>query len=95
MFSPQEFIPSTFKFEGCNVYMKGAYHQPFVMQESFLQSFKSLEPELCITAAYGNILPTKFLRIPSLGKSKACLSEVLFCICCFVTFYAVLHEMEL
>ncbi|GFP78822.1 methionyl-tRNA formyltransferase [Phtheirospermum japonicum] len=36
-------------------------------EESFLSSLKALEPELCITAAYGNILPTKFLRIPSMG----------------------------
>ncbi|KAL3813303.1 hypothetical protein ACJIZ3_014571 [Penstemon smallii] len=36
-------------------------------EESFLSSFKALEPELCITAAYGNILPTKFLKIPSMG----------------------------
>ncbi|XP_042026084.1 methionyl-tRNA formyltransferase-like isoform X1 [Salvia splendens] len=36
-------------------------------EESFLSSFKALEPELCITAAYGNILPTKFLNIPSMG----------------------------
>ncbi|KAH6784666.1 formyltransferase [Perilla frutescens var. hirtella] len=36
-------------------------------EESFLCSFKALEPELCITAAYGNILPTKFLKIPSMG----------------------------
>ncbi|XP_051141512.1 uncharacterized protein LOC127258628 [Andrographis paniculata] len=36
-------------------------------EESFISSFKALEPELCITAAYGNILPTKFLKIPSLG----------------------------
>lgn len=40
------------------------------MQESFLSSFKALEPELCITAAYGNILPTKFLKIPSVGESN-------------------------
>ncbi|KAI3462589.1 hypothetical protein Pfo_019252 [Paulownia fortunei] len=36
-------------------------------EESFLSSFKALEPELCITAAYGNILPTKFLEIPTMG----------------------------
>ncbi|KAL3525507.1 hypothetical protein ACH5RR_013879 [Cinchona calisaya] len=36
-------------------------------EESFLGNFKSLEPELCVTAAYGNILPSKFLKIPSLG----------------------------
>ncbi|KAG5623688.1 hypothetical protein H5410_008906 [Solanum commersonii] len=34
-------------------------------EEAFLFNFKSLEPELCVTAAYGNILPTKFLNIPS------------------------------
>ncbi|KAL6587837.1 hypothetical protein OROMI_000815 [Orobanche minor] len=36
-------------------------------EESFLTSLEALEPELCITAAYGNILPTKFLKIPSMG----------------------------
>ncbi|XP_076920328.1 uncharacterized protein LOC143581421 [Bidens hawaiensis] len=36
-------------------------------EEAFLSDFSALEPELCITAAYGNILPTKFLKIPSLG----------------------------
>ncbi|KAI5684349.1 hypothetical protein M9H77_05577 [Catharanthus roseus] len=36
-------------------------------EESFLSNFKSLEPELCITAAYGNILPSRFLKIPSMG----------------------------
>ncbi|XAR71397.1 Methionyl-tRNA formyltransferase [Bertholletia excelsa] len=36
-------------------------------EETFLSSFRELQPELCITAAYGNILPTKFLKIPPLG----------------------------
>ncbi|CAH9094661.1 unnamed protein product [Cuscuta epithymum] len=36
-------------------------------EEPFLSNFKALEPELCVTAAYGNILPTKFLNIPSKG----------------------------
>ncbi|KAK6798227.1 hypothetical protein RDI58_005929 [Solanum bulbocastanum] len=36
-------------------------------EEAFLFNFKSLEPVLCVTAAYGNILPTKFLNIPSKG----------------------------
>ncbi|XP_038996518.1 LOW QUALITY PROTEIN: methionyl-tRNA formyltransferase-like [Hibiscus syriacus] len=36
-------------------------------EETFLSSLRDLQPELCITAAYGNILPTKFLNIPSLG----------------------------
>ncbi|OMO73409.1 hypothetical protein COLO4_27119 [Corchorus olitorius] len=36
-------------------------------EEAFLSSLRALQPELCVTAAYGNILPTKFLNIPSLG----------------------------
>lgn len=51
-------------------YTKEIYLLPYSMQESFLYSFKSLEPDLCITAAYGNILPSRFLKIPSMGKSK-------------------------
>uniref|UniRef100_A0A1D1XUR6 Methionyl-tRNA formyltransferase, mitochondrial n=1 Tax=Anthurium amnicola TaxID=1678845 RepID=A0A1D1XUR6_9ARAE len=36
-------------------------------EESFLVDFKALIPELCVTAAYGNILPSKFLEIPQCG----------------------------
>ncbi|KAK8546599.1 hypothetical protein V6N12_027375 [Hibiscus sabdariffa] len=36
-------------------------------EETFLSSLRALQPEVCITAAYGNILPTKFLNIPTLG----------------------------
>lgn len=36
-------------------------------EETFLSNLRALEPELCITAAYGNILPNKFLKIPPLG----------------------------
>ncbi|XP_065848673.1 uncharacterized protein [Euphorbia lathyris] len=36
-------------------------------EDAFLCSLKALQPELCITAAYGNILPTKFLNIPPMG----------------------------
>ncbi|XP_008457093.1 uncharacterized protein LOC103496854 isoform X3 [Cucumis melo] len=35
--------------------------------DTFLSTLKALQPELCITAAYGNILPTEFLNIPALG----------------------------
>ncbi|KAK3012567.1 hypothetical protein RJ639_009716 [Escallonia herrerae] len=35
-------------------------------EEAFLSELRSLEPELCITAFYGNILPSKFLKIPPL-----------------------------
>ncbi|KAJ7971269.1 methionyl-tRNA formyltransferase-like [Quillaja saponaria] len=33
----------------------------------FLSNLKALQPELCITAACGNILPSKFLNILPLG----------------------------
>nr|AKF43279.1 protein pigment defective 194 [Hypseocharis bilobata] len=36
-------------------------------EEAFLSNLRDLQPELCVTAAYGNILPTKFLKIPLLG----------------------------
>lgn len=36
-------------------------------EEGFLSDLKALNPDLCVTAAYGNILPTKFLEIPSHG----------------------------
>ncbi|CAM0882176.1 unnamed protein product [Alopecurus aequalis] len=35
--------------------------------ESFLSDLKEVRPELCITAAYGNILPQSFLDIPPCG----------------------------
>ncbi|XP_020999567.1 uncharacterized protein LOC107489875 [Arachis duranensis] len=38
-----------------------------LIQDAFLSNLKALQPELCVTAAYGNILPTKFLDIPALG----------------------------
>ncbi|RRT70589.1 hypothetical protein BHE74_00036502 [Ensete ventricosum] len=38
------------------------------MQETFLSDLRALNPELCVTAAYGNILPNKFLEIPPCGK---------------------------
>lgn len=33
----------------------------------FLEKLESLQPDLCITAAYGNFLPSKFLSIPKFG----------------------------
>ncbi|KAJ8759412.1 hypothetical protein K2173_006932 [Erythroxylum novogranatense] len=36
-------------------------------EDSFLSSLRALQPELCVTAAYGNILPTKFLNVPPRG----------------------------
>ena len=37
------------------------------LKEWLLANLRELEPELCITAAYGNILSTKFLNIPKQG----------------------------
>lgn len=34
---------------------------------TFLEDLKLLEPDLCITAAYGNYLPKSFLEIPKFG----------------------------
>jgi hypothetical protein len=39
------------------------------LQESFLSDLKEVKPDVCITAAYGNILPRKFLDIPPCGTS--------------------------
>ncbi|KAL9343927.1 hypothetical protein Peur_064358 [Populus x canadensis] len=36
-------------------------------EDTFLSTLRALQPELCITAAYGNILPNKFLNIPPMG----------------------------
>ncbi|XP_043701599.1 methionyl-tRNA formyltransferase isoform X1 [Telopea speciosissima] len=36
-------------------------------EETFLSNLRALQPHLCVTAAYGNILPSKFLKIPLLG----------------------------
>ncbi|XWS30788.1 hypothetical protein CRYUN_Cryun23aG0019800 [Craigia yunnanensis] len=47
--------------------MKGIHTSFYFMRESFLSSLRALQPGLCITAAYGNILPTMFLNIPPLG----------------------------
>lgn len=39
----------------------------FFCQASFLEAFAALQPDLAITAAYGNMLPTAFLDIPKHG----------------------------
>lgn len=36
-------------------------------QEEFLRALEDLQPDLCITAAYGCMLPQRFLSIPPLG----------------------------
>ena len=39
----------------------------YAWQEDFLCRLSELRPDLCITAAYGNILPQAFLDIPRFG----------------------------
>jgi len=34
---------------------------------AFLEALSSLQPDLCVTAAYGNMLPPAFLAIPRHG----------------------------
>lgn len=38
-----------------------------VFQPAFLEAFAGLKPDLAVTAAYGNMLPTAFLNIPKHG----------------------------
>lgn len=37
-------------------------------EEMFLADLRALKPDLCVTAAYGNILPKRFLEIPQHGN---------------------------
>lgn len=60
------------------------------MQESFLSALKEMEPDVCITAAYGNILPQKFLDIPSCGTTGCPVPVFPFCypsFCCYCTMH--------
>ena len=36
-------------------------------ETDFLTNLQAMSPDLCVTAAYGNFLPTKFLKIPKFG----------------------------
>lgn len=36
-------------------------------ENEFINVLKDLNPDLCLTAAYGNYLPKKFLDIPKFG----------------------------
>ena len=44
-----------------------SYMQQSALQPDFLQRLRVLAPDLCVTAAYGNILPQAFLDIPRWG----------------------------
>ena len=36
-------------------------------ESAFLETLRSLAPDLCVTAAYGNYLPSSFLAVPPHG----------------------------
>jgi methionyl-tRNA formyltransferase len=38
-----------------------------VLQADFLERLEALQPDLCVTAAYGNMLPARFLATPKHG----------------------------
>jgi methionyl-tRNA formyltransferase len=38
-----------------------------IQQEAFLEQLEGLRPDLCVTAAYGNVLPRRFLAAPRCG----------------------------
>ena len=44
--------------------------------EDFLREMRQLQPSLCVTAAYGNILPQEFLDIPTYGTVNIHPSEL-------------------
>lgn len=61
------------------------------MQEGFLADLRALNPDVCITAAYGNFLPSKFLAIPTYGRfsflrTLEMLHSKSICICHLETF---------
>lgn len=55
------------KFGGSRVLSIRVCFSTIYKQDMFLSELRALQPELCITAAYGNILPSKFLNIPPQG----------------------------
>ena len=36
-------------------------------ENDFISAIEDIQPDICLTAAYGNYLPTKFLAIPKFG----------------------------
>lgn len=53
--------------KGYNITAKKPHDLSVVLQEDFLNTLRALQPDLCLTAAYGNYLPSKFLSIPKYG----------------------------
>lgn len=60
--SPVEVLARTHGFEGDRIMCPQRATDP-----GFLEALQALAPDLCVTAAYGNYLPTKFLAIPKFG----------------------------
>lgn len=51
----------------CSTYLLTAPRKLFSSQPEFLERMEALAPDLCVTAAYGNMLPQRFLDIPKYG----------------------------
>ena len=50
-----------------NNYNVSRFQPKSLKDEQVFQEFKSLKPDLCIVAAYGKILPPRYLEIPKYG----------------------------
>lgn len=53
--------------EECHIPEERIYSPVKATEKEFLDILRDLRPDLCITAAYGNYLPTAFLKIPVFG----------------------------
>lgn len=94
LFLLSSFAPRAFKtLLHCDLLLKGQRHVSAwvdATQDGFLATLQSLRPHLCITAAYGNFLPSKFLSIPERGDecrkhAPATAAQVHSVICCSAT----------
>ncbi|XP_057854844.2 uncharacterized protein LOC131064643 isoform X2 [Cryptomeria japonica] len=47
--------------------LDASHSESSIFDETFLANMRELKPDLCVTAAYGNILPNRFLEIPKHG----------------------------
>lgn len=52
---------------GMWVWLGRPRRETWPVQEEFLGWMREVGPDLCVTAAYGNILPQAFLDIPACG----------------------------
>src|SRR3989344_3421530 len=50
-----------------NGYNVSHFQKKSLKDERIFEEFKSLKPDLCIVAAYGKILPSRYLEVPKYG----------------------------